>query len=75
MTPDKGRVLRAEDAVSEARRLTRELEALATELAKKGWRRRILIKVLTEKHGWSQHEVAAALGISQPRVHDILEDP
>lgn len=71
---EKGRVLRAEDAVAEARRITRELEALATELAKKGWRRRILIKVLTEKHGWSQHEVAAALGISQPRVHDILED-
>ena len=71
---EKGRVLRAEDAVAEARRITRELDALMAEAVKKGWRRRILIRVLIEQHGWSQHEVAAALGISQPRVHDIMKE-
>ena len=71
---EKGRVLRAEDAVAEARRLTRELDALMVELSKKGWRRRILVRTLIEKHGWSQHEVAAALGISQPRVQAMMKE-
>ena len=69
-----GRVLRAEQLVTQARAITRELDALTEAIALKGWERRSIIKTLIEQHGWSQHEVARQLGISQPRVRAIMED-
>jgi predicted XRE-type DNA-binding protein len=35
-------------------------------------RRRVLIRQLIDDHDWSQHDVARALGISQPRVSQML---
>lgn len=59
--------------VRRARGITYELEGLGEYIEKISDERRLIVRQLVEKHGWSQHQVAAALQISQPAVHKILE--
>jgi DNA-directed RNA polymerase specialized sigma subunit len=61
----------AEERVREIRRLTRELDALADRTRELSAERGRLVLALRRHDRWTTRQIAAAAGISQPRVTQI----
>lgn len=62
-----------EECVRQLRGIGAEMDALAAYEARIAVTRRGLMRRLIGRHGWSQHEVARMLGISQAAVSKVLK--
>jgi hypothetical protein len=72
--PDTGMAQVSEQqAVRRARAITYELEALTGYIERIAAERRSLVRDLAANAGWSQHRIAAELGISQPAVSMMIK--
>jgi predicted XRE-type DNA-binding protein len=61
-----------DECVRELLAADREMGTVDQHAMRLASRRRVLIRQLIDDHDWSQHDVARALGISQPRVSQML---
>lgn len=61
-----------EESVRELLAVGRELDTVDQYAMRLASKRRMLIRRLIDNHDWSQHDIARALGISQPRVSQML---
>ena len=62
-----------QQALRRAKQLTQELAAIVVYIDKIAAERKELVRQLADVHRWSERQIAAELGISQPAVHKILE--
>jgi DNA-directed RNA polymerase specialized sigma subunit len=62
------------DCVRRMRGVNTDMHAVADYHRNLSAIRSVLIGELVHRFGWSQHDVAAELGISQARVHKILKE-
>lgn len=62
-----------QQALRRARAITRELAAITAYVEKIAAERRALVRQLANVHRWSERQISAELGVSQPAVHKILE--
>lgn len=61
-----------EQLARRARRITAQLDALAEFTDDLSAERLQLVHELHRKHGWSTRRIAAGLGVSQPRIVELL---
>jgi DNA-directed RNA polymerase specialized sigma24 family protein len=64
-----------QEAIARAWHLGLDLKAMRAAVGVKSRERAVLVRSLHEKHGMTHKDIGSALGLSGPRVHEIIHGP